>query len=62
MAYRIAPSVPECVRNVLKGYYAIQRGEEMRFEEYDEDMIDFETKMVAEVNRGTFFDNIGKLI
>lgn len=62
MSYKIAPTVPKIVRNSLRQAYAIQKGEEYRFERFDDELIEFETNMRNELNRGTFFDNIGKLI
>jgi hypothetical protein len=44
-ARTLSPKIPECVRNVLRGAYAIQLGEEMRFEIIDEEDAEFSVKM-----------------
>ena len=56
------PKIPLCVKLALREAYAIQMGELDRIERYQEELIEFETNMRTEVERGTFFDNIGKLI
>jgi hypothetical protein len=52
------PKIPEVVRNALRRDYAIMKGEEMRFENIDEEASEFDIKMRFVLEQDNLFEVI----